>query len=282
MPGRNANPTTYRHGFNGMEKDDELKGNGNSYDFGARMYDPRLGGWLSLDPQFNKYSYVSPYNFTLNNPVLFIDPNGEEVTIHGDDAMPTFAELQKVTSLELKMDVNGKLSATLPNKPIVLSKVDVALLEAINDEDINVNLYTTKAEWMSLEDGSGVTPILVGVFEGSVIVNGKVETTQICNLDMAKKLETEGIDKAPNSVAHEILESYHGGKDNPGEGWNEKSYESAHQKANNDDDYNPGTENYYHDYFPTGKTDYGMKNSVKEVKLTDNSKESREKIFEKK
>jgi hypothetical protein len=34
----------YRYGFNGMEKDDEVKnGKGNSYDFGARMYDSRLG-----------------------------------------------------------------------------------------------------------------------------------------------------------------------------------------------------------------------------------------------
>ena len=33
----------YRYGFNGMEKDSELKGSGNSYDFGARMSDSRLG-----------------------------------------------------------------------------------------------------------------------------------------------------------------------------------------------------------------------------------------------
>ncbi len=31
----------YRYGFNGMEKDDEISGSGNSYDFGARTYDPR-------------------------------------------------------------------------------------------------------------------------------------------------------------------------------------------------------------------------------------------------
>ncbi len=43
MPNRNGSSDSYRYGFNGMEKDDEIKGNGNSYDFGARIYDPRVG-----------------------------------------------------------------------------------------------------------------------------------------------------------------------------------------------------------------------------------------------
>ncbi|MCH8318374.1 MAG: hypothetical protein IIA88_07730 [Bacteroidetes bacterium] len=38
MPGRNFSTPSYRFGFNGMESDDEIKGNKNSYDFGARIY----------------------------------------------------------------------------------------------------------------------------------------------------------------------------------------------------------------------------------------------------
>jgi len=44
---------SYRFGFNGQEKDDELKGEGNSYDFGARIYNPRLGIFLSPDPKIS-------------------------------------------------------------------------------------------------------------------------------------------------------------------------------------------------------------------------------------
>jgi RHS repeat-associated protein len=69
----------YRFGFNGMEKDDEMKGNGNSLDFGARIYDPRIGRWLALDPLAFKYPYASPYNFVLNTPISAIDPDGEVV-----------------------------------------------------------------------------------------------------------------------------------------------------------------------------------------------------------
>jgi RHS repeat-associated protein len=71
----------YRYGFNGMEKDDEVKGSGNSYDFGARMYDSRLGRWLSIDPLAAKYPSMSPYNFVANSPILYTDPDGKDVKI---------------------------------------------------------------------------------------------------------------------------------------------------------------------------------------------------------
>ena len=49
MPGREAG-TDYRYGFNGKENDDEVKGEGNQQDYGMRIYDPRLGRFLSVDP----------------------------------------------------------------------------------------------------------------------------------------------------------------------------------------------------------------------------------------
>ncbi len=67
----------YRFGFNGMERDDEIKGSGNSYDFGARIYDSRLGRWLAADPAFMLYPSVGPYISVGNNPIYFIDPNGK-------------------------------------------------------------------------------------------------------------------------------------------------------------------------------------------------------------
>ncbi len=67
----------YRYGFNSMEKDDEAKGAGNSYDFGARMYDSRVGRFLSRDPRSREYNSFSPYCYAVNNPIKFIDYNGE-------------------------------------------------------------------------------------------------------------------------------------------------------------------------------------------------------------
>ena len=67
----------YRFGFNGMEKDNELKGVGNSLDFGARIYDSRIGKFLSLDPDMEKYTFQSPYVYANNTPIQAIDREGK-------------------------------------------------------------------------------------------------------------------------------------------------------------------------------------------------------------
>src|SRR5688572_12208713 len=74
MPGRYVRDTSklgWRHKFNGMEADDELKGPGNSLDFGARMYSGRLGRFLSIDPMTEKYPSLSSYHYANNNPIYF-------------------------------------------------------------------------------------------------------------------------------------------------------------------------------------------------------------------
>lgn len=77
LPNRHGNSSDYRYGFNGKELDDELKGEGNSYDFGARIYDPRLGRFLSTDPLWDIYPAYSPYTYAANNPIKLIDVYGE-------------------------------------------------------------------------------------------------------------------------------------------------------------------------------------------------------------
>ena len=67
--------THYPYGFNGKEDNEEL---GLQWlDFGARNYDATLGRWMNLDPLGEKMYEWSPYNYVLNNPLIFVDPNGE-------------------------------------------------------------------------------------------------------------------------------------------------------------------------------------------------------------
>ena len=79
MPGRSYSAAIgYRYGFNGKEKDNEVKGEGNQQDYGMRIYDPRLGRWISVDPMANKFPHASPYNYVENNPTMRIDPDGAD------------------------------------------------------------------------------------------------------------------------------------------------------------------------------------------------------------
>jgi RHS repeat-associated protein len=74
-----VNTEGYRFGFNGKENDNEIKGTGNSVDFGNRIYDSRLGRFLSVDPHANHYSEISPFASFMNNPIFFVDPDGRDV-----------------------------------------------------------------------------------------------------------------------------------------------------------------------------------------------------------
>ena len=64
----------YRFGFNSMEKDDEIKGTGNSYTTQFRQNDPRIGRWLSIDPK--PEAGMSPYSSMDNNPIRYNDVLG--------------------------------------------------------------------------------------------------------------------------------------------------------------------------------------------------------------
>ena len=48
----------------------------NTYDYGARQYNPVTARWDRVDPLAHEYYSISPYVYCMNNPVKFVDPDG--------------------------------------------------------------------------------------------------------------------------------------------------------------------------------------------------------------
>jgi RHS repeat-associated protein len=74
MLSRSFSAVNYRYSFNGKERDDEVFEG--SLAFEARIFDSRLGKFLSLDPRMAEYAWQTPYAYYRNSPIAVLDIAG--------------------------------------------------------------------------------------------------------------------------------------------------------------------------------------------------------------
>jgi RHS repeat-associated protein len=117
-----------------MEQDNELKGDGNSYTTLFRQYDPRVGRWMSTDPLESYFPHQSPYVGLDNNPIYYVDTEGDSawVTTKGDTAT---------------LHITGKV--------INMTGEDIDMEEAIND--IKEDFIDTYSGSYTDENGNEMT-----------------------------------------------------------------------------------------------------------------------------
>ena len=87
--------------FNAKELDEET----GLYYYGARYLNPKDTRWLSVDPMFEKYVGMSPYNYCAGNPVRLVDPNGRTI----DEASQAEHEQLKTNISTRKAELEKKM-----------------------------------------------------------------------------------------------------------------------------------------------------------------------------
>jgi RHS repeat-associated protein len=133
-----GNGKDYRYGFNGQEKDNEIKGVGNSLDFKFRAYDSRLGKFLSVDPLADSYPWNSTYAFAENRVIDGIDLEGAEWHNYNLTFNQNDEPVLKYLSTEDKRDIVGKFFNLEQPKGTSVSR---------NGQTFNFKTYCESLSW---------------------------------------------------------------------------------------------------------------------------------------
>jgi RHS repeat-associated protein len=127
--------------YNGKQYQDDF--NLNWYDYGARMYDPAIGRFTTVDPLAEVSRRWSPYAYCFNNPIRFIDPDGMQGIDPGNGMISNCGHINLIY---FEGDWGAEPPKKKDNDPLMLDK---SLLTG------NKNSSQEKAEVNSVEDPQG-------------------------------------------------------------------------------------------------------------------------------
>ncbi|KGO94611.1 hypothetical protein Q766_00365 [Flavobacterium subsaxonicum WB 4.1-42 = DSM 21790] len=199
VPNRHANTPEYRYGFQGQEMDDELKGEGNSLNYTFRMHDPRVGRFFAVDPLAPNYAYNSPYAFSENNVIAYIELEGLE-KIHyqakriGETNDFELDDSEEVSIEPIRIDPLGGVE--IYAKPIFTLHREGRVKNFSSYQEMLDNLSTWW--WWESDETQGTTEIGTFLSDGQLFFAGKVARL---NRSSRIKLKKVNVKKVKTKIA---------------------------------------------------------------------------------
>ena len=159
--------STNKYLYNGKEYENDF--DLGWYDYGARFYDAQIGRWHVQDAMADKHQSYTPYHYTFNNPVRFIDEFGLDTNIYVFDQRQRPSDNNKgnTYTASVFVEVDGKIvdeysGSSYPNS--VSNTDNSPSANTVNEGEYNYNNKT------------GHTPKSTGVTEkGLNVVNSSGE-----------------------------------------------------------------------------------------------------------
>ena len=133
LPHRYGNSADYRYGFQGQEKDDEIKGLGNSVNYKYRMHDTRINRFFAIDPLAPDYPWNSPYAFSENRLIDGVELEGLEF-LKKRGAFTTKPKTQSLDYIEIEKSLSQSVDLLLTSEFPDLFKNNI---DNFNQKDAN-------------------------------------------------------------------------------------------------------------------------------------------------
>jgi len=219
LDGRTISNGDYRYGFQGQEKDDEIKGEGNSVNYEYRMHDPRVGRFFARDPLAPQYPYNSPYAFAENR----VNDGRELEGLEWEQSTTYYSDGWTVTDFTVKLKVKNSSSILTDAEALALAKQSIPGIEKAYNKEFSdrKTAFTIKVK-LTMDNGAKEGTdfyfnVIDGKSEGGSYTAGEatggIGEPVVNKINLTGTLDGQKLTAPKRTAAHEL--GHTGGLEHP-------------------------------------------------------------------